>query len=258
MNVKKIRGWSALLSASLEGYKKNYFVLLPALIPFLFSVFIIQVSSTLRQLSPLSLEFLYVVGALVALTIISSVVGVFITAGILGVVKESAKKKSNKSDLKEFSHYAINKFLSLLGATIAVALVIFLIVFAATVSLVFNPWGVVGGSLLALAYLVLVAAAVFLLSFAKQAVVIANLGALDGVRESTEFVRKNTLPVIVFFLVLLGLWILVFIAASLLQVVLSFSPSLQSVALNFVLWIVSPYFAFLQGYYYIAKTKRRI
>lgn len=229
--VAKITGWASLLSVSYQGYKKNPFILIPALIPILFSIFL----NAIENLG---------VYAFFVFMVISFLIGIYVKAGMLGIVKGSWRRKSS---LKEFWKTANKKFFNLLGAETVVITIVGLIILGAWT---FAPLS----SLLTLFYGIGFAVAVLFLSFTSYAIILSDLKALDGIKESVRFVRKNFFRVILFFIIVFLLILPVIATVSALKVS---APLIGNVSSSFlrsvIMWVVSPYFLFLQAYFYLAK-----
>lgn len=256
MNVRRISGWPALLSASLEGYKNNYFILIPALIPIIFSIFIRTISIYMNDIILFSKEFFYASYAFAMVLFLGFVTGVYVSAGMYGIIKESIKKKSGVSSLTEFCKYAKTKFPSLLGAQAIVGTATVFVLTAGVLALAPVYTNALFALPIAFVFFAILAIMVIFLTFTPYAVVLADLKAVEGIKESMSFARKNTPSIALLFIIIFALLIPLVLIAGAFDII--FSPYVSSVLYSVIMWLASPYFLFLQGYYYAAKTKRRI
>lgn len=238
----KISSWKQLLSAALHGYKKNSFILIPALVTILLSVFIQPFSG--KNVFQYQYPFLTIL-------IISVLIGIYIKAGMLGIVGKSWKGRAILSDCWKTAN---KKFFSLLGAEIIAIGIIGSIIIAGISSVSFVP------SLLIIYGAVFVIAALFL-SFTSYAVVLSGLQALEGIKESIRFVRKNFFSVVLFFIILFALLAPIMLAVLALEFASTanlIDKTVSTFLISVTMWLVAPYFIFLQGYFYLAKKKKRI
>lgn len=256
MNVRRISSWPALLSASLEGYKKNYFILIPALIPIIFSVFVRTISIYMNDIVFFSNEFFYASYAFIMVIFLGFVTGVYVSAGMYGIIKESIRKNSGISSLREFCKCAKAKFPSLLGAQTIVGTVMVFIMMASVLALGPVYTNIMFALPVAFVCFVVLAAAVIFLTFTPYAVVLTNLKAIEGIKESMSFARKNMPSIALLFIIIFALLIPITLIAGVFDII--FSPYVSSVLYSVIMWLAAPYFLFLQGYYYAAKTKRGI
>lgn len=232
----KFKSWSELLSKAFQAYKKNSFILIPALIPIIFSVFI----ETFTEISSLFYTLL----------LFLIVVGIYIKAGMLGIVKESLKLKSS---LKTFFKTANKKYISLLVADLIVAGIIFLFIFSLGIPLLANLYYNMNGILIFLSGIILAVIVLICLhlSFTSYAVILSDLKAIQGIKESIMFVKKNFLKVILFYVIVFLLMIPIISAISLIKLYSSLEVSIF--LSNIIIWLITPYFMFLQGYFYLSK-----
>lgn len=255
MDVKRIKGWGALLQAAYQGYKKNTFILIPALVPVILSIFVQAIS--LSGVADSSQGFLASAIIFILMAAVVFLAGIYISAGMLGIVRSSIKNKSGKSSMAAFWKAAKTKFLSLLGAYIIAYAIIFSIILAAMISLIFNPLGSTVELFIVLIYLVLVVFTVLLVSFASYAVVLADLKAVPALRESSEFVKRNFFSVIILLLITIVLIAAaIFLATAV--AALAANEMVVNFTVNLVVWLITPYILFLFSYFYASKTKRKI
>jgi hypothetical protein len=170
-------------------------------------------------ISPLLPQLLQSIGIIAAAVILVVILGLliyaFFTAGAIGMAKEAAEK--GRTSLSEMTDYGRRKFISLLFADIIVGLialagVVFLIpsvlyVFPELVTVKTPPrvaaFVLLGlGVLVMTLYMLLVS---ILFALPRYAVVIDDLGAVEGVKRGFNFFMSHKLDVFLLWLVVLAI-----------------------------------------------------
>ncbi len=238
----KINSWQQLLAAAMQGYRKNSIILVPALVTVILSILFQPLSGgTALQAYPF-----------LAALIISVLAGVYIKAGMLGIVGKSWK---GKASLKECWRSANRKFFSLLGAEILILGILGSILLAGLVAVLYNSFGSVVESILIGIYGVMFLVAALFLSFTSYAVILSDKKALAGARESAKFVQKNLASVVIFFVIMAVLLAPIMISVLFLQAG-ALNKTVSTFLASLIMWLATPYFVFLQGYFYLAKKKK--
>lgn len=235
----KIKSWSQLLNAAKHDYKKNSFILVPALVTVILSI-IFQPFAGAQQVYPFF-----------ALLLVSVLAGVYIKAGMLEIVGKSSK---GKASLKDCWKTANKKFFSLLGAEIIIGVIIGFIILSGIVAIRYNVFGSAIEIILIGTYGLLFATAALFLSFTSYAVVLSDKKAVAGLRESAKFVQRNFSSVIIFFIIMTALLTPVMLSVLWLQTG-TLNSTLSTFLASMIMWLAMPYFLFLQGYFYLAKKK---
>lgn len=170
----------------------------------------------IQQLQPLLLQN---IGILVAAVVIAGIlvllITTFFTAGAIGMATEATKTR--QTSLSDMTDYGARKFVSLLGANLIVALlalagVVFLIpgllaLMPAITSK--TPPDVTNLAAFALLFLGFIVMAFYLLiigiifAISPYAVVISDLGAVDGVKRGFQFFMAHKVNVFLLWLVVL-------------------------------------------------------
>jgi len=235
----KIKSWSHLLSAAAYGYRKNSIILVPAIITVILSILFQPFSKEVQTYS------------FFAALIVSVILGVYIKAGMIGIVKKSWK---DRASLKDCWSIANKKFFSLLGAEILVLIILGSIAVSGFVAAAYNVFGNVGEYMLFVVYGILFAIAALFLSFTSYAVVLSDKKSVDALRESAKFVQKNLSSVLIFFIIMFALLAPVMASVLFLQTG-TLDKTVSTFLAALIMWLAMPYFLFLQGYFYLAKKK---
>lgn len=232
----KIKSWSELLLKSLKNYKRNSFILIPALIPVIFFIFL----ETFAEFTNLFL----------ILFVTMLFIGIYVKAGMLGIVRESLNKTSS---LKTFFNTANKKFPSLLAADLIVGGILLILISLVAIPLVAKMYYGMDGLLLIISVISLIISVTIclFLSFTSYAVVLSDLKAIQGIKESIKFVRRNFIKVILFYIIV---FVLIIPVISLLGLINLYTSQITKIFLtNLIVWLITPYFMFLQGYFYLSK-----
>ncbi|MBE0516791.1 MAG: hypothetical protein IBX41_05300 [Methanophagales archaeon] len=188
--------------------------LLPSLVPYLTDSGEIP-PEVMQQLLPQFLQHIDVIIAAVIITIILVLlINAFFTAGAIGMAKAATEK--GRTSLSEMIDYGRRKFSSLLFATLIVGLialagVIFLVpgVISLLPAITETPPGVPNmaafaplflGFVVLLFYMLIVS---IILALPPYAVVIDDLGAIEGVKRGFKYFMAHKLEVFLLWLILL-------------------------------------------------------
>ncbi len=185
----------------------------------------------IRQLQPLFLQNIGMIIAAVIITIILVLlISVFFTAGAIGMAKEATE--TGRTSLSDMTDYGRRKFLSLLFANIIVGLIalagfVFLIPgvlsLLPTITTSQVPPEVTNMAAFALLFLGFVIMLIYILivsimfALPPYAVVIDDLGAIEGVKWGFKFFRAHKLDVFL-------LWLVVLVIAVVASIILSNMP----------------------------------
>ena len=204
--------------------------LLPSLMPHIANSGVIP-PEVIQQLQPLILQNIGIIVAAVIITIILVLlISVFFTAGAIGMAKEATE--TGRTSLSDMTDYGIRKFISLLFANIIVGLIIlagvvFLIpgvlYLLPTLTTSQTPFDVTNMAAFALLFLGFVIMLIYMLivsimlALPPYAVVIGDLGAVDGVKTGFKFFMKHKVDVFL-------LWLVVGVIAAVASIILSNIP----------------------------------
>ncbi len=238
----KIKSWQHLLGTAWHSYRKNSIILVPALVTVILSVLFQPFSSgTALQAYPF-----------LAALIVSVIAGVYIKAAMLGIVGKSWK---GRASLKECWSTANRKFSSLLGAEILILGILGSILLAGSVAVLYNSFGATVEAVLISVYGAMFLIAALFLSFTSYAVILSDKKSLAGARESAKFVQKNLASVVIFFVIMFALLAPVMTSVLFLQAG-ALNKTISTFLSALIMWLATPYFIFLQGYFYLAKKKK--
>jgi len=173
-------------------------------------------------ISPLLPQFLQSIGIIAAAVILAIILGLlihaFFSAGAIGMAKEAAEK--GRASLSDMTDYGRRKFISLLFADIIVGFialagvvfvipgVLYILPYITTLSetppeVVFTAIAIVGSGFMVMCiYLVLVS---ILFALTRYAVVIDDLGAVEGVKKGFNFFMAHKLNVFLLWLIVLAI-----------------------------------------------------
>jgi hypothetical protein len=191
--------------------------LLPSLMP--------QISNTTGEIPPeiiqqLQLLFLQNVGIVIAAIVIAGilvlVITAFFTAGAIGMAKEATATGSTR--LSDMTYYGRRKFVSLLGANIIVGVivlagVVFLIPGLAALTPPLTPsqapadvtdmaaFAMLGFGFIAMTFYMLIVSIIF--AIPPYAVILDDLGAVDGVKRGFHFFTAHKVEVFLLWLIVL-------------------------------------------------------
>jgi hypothetical protein len=188
--------------------------LLPSVVPRLTDAGEIP-PEVIQQLLPQILQHIELIIAAVIITIILVLlITVFFTAGAIGMAKEATEK--GRTSLSDMTDYGKRKFLSLLFATIILGLIALAGVIFLVPGLIYllpaiteTPPGVTNiaafaplflGFVIMLFYLLIVS---IIFALPPYAVVIDDLGAIEGVKRGFKFFMAHKLGVFLLWLILL-------------------------------------------------------
>jgi hypothetical protein len=203
--------------------------LLPSLMPTLTNSGEIP-HEVIQQLQPRFLQNMGIIIAAVIITIILVLlITVFFTAGAIGMAKEAMEK--GRTSLSDMTDYGRRKFLSLLFANIIVGLIIlagFVFLIPGVLYLLPTitsqaPLEVTNMAAFALLFLGFVIMVIYMLivsimfALPPYAVVISDLGAVDGVKMGFKFFMKHKVDVFL-------LWLVVVVIAVVASIILSNIP----------------------------------
>ena len=204
--------------------------LLPSLMPHIANSGEIP-PEVIQQLQPLFLQNIGIIVAAVIITIILVLlISVFFTAGAIGMAKEATEK--GRTSLSDMMDYGRRKFLNLLFANIIVGLivlagVVFLIpgvlYLLPTLNASQTPFDVTNMAAFALLFLGFVIMLLYMLivsiilALPPYAVVIGDLGAVEGVKRGFNVFMKHKVDVFL-------LWLVVGVIAVVASIILSNIP----------------------------------
>jgi hypothetical protein len=261
MPKPKTGDWSGLISAAWNGYMRNKSMLVPIALPALFSLIIALFQYGGYFAAPLGAGG---IAAFAILVIVMIPVSLYASAAAISIVKDSWK---GKAALCNAWKTANKKFWSVLGASLLVMLLFFAAYFigiavpvilmlvslfakSALVMIISLIWMLIG-------FIALIALSI-LLGFTVYAVIISDLGAVEGLKASWNFVRKNFWPTIVLLLInfLIGLPIIVAAFASGISAALYPDYQFYIILLEvLVSWLISPFLLMMSGYFYMQRKK---
>ena len=171
----------------------------------------------IQQLQPLLLQHIDIlVAAVIIAGILVLLITTFFSAGAIGMAKEATKKES--THLSDMTDYGARKFVSLLGANLIVALIAFagliflipgLVPLLPAISTSQAPSdatnmaaiAMLGLGFLVMAFYMLIIS--IILAIPPYAVVISDLGAVDGVKRGFQFFMAHKVEVFLLWLVVL-------------------------------------------------------
>jgi magnesium-transporting ATPase (P-type) len=170
-----------------------------------------------QQLQPLLLQNIDIlVAAVIIAGILVLLITTFFSAGAIGMANEATKMESTR--LTDMTYYGARKFVSLLGANLIVALIAFAGVIFLIPSLVpllpaistsqapsdaanMAAIAMLGLGFLVMAFYMLIIS--IILAISPYAVVISDLGAVDGVKSGFHFFMAHKVEVFLLWLVVL-------------------------------------------------------
>jgi hypothetical protein len=190
---------------------------LPSLTPSLTSTPSEIPPEIVQQLQPLLLQNIDIlVAAVIIAGILVLLITTFFTAGAIGMAKEATKMGSTR--LTDMTDYGARKIVSLLGANLIVALIAFagliflipgLVPLLPALSTSQTPLDATNMTALAMLVLGFIVMAFYMLiisiilAISPYAVVISDLGAVDGVKKGFQFFMAHKVEVFLLWLVVL-------------------------------------------------------
>lgn len=262
--MPKINGWSGLIKSAWKGYMQNKSILVPSAIPAIMSfILLVLQAGKYSQLITMfgSMGFIVPLFIILAATIL---VSLYAASASISIVKDSWKKKATLGNAWKTAN---RKFRSILGAfllSVMVFLAVYLVgigipivlmivsAFAKNLAVIIFSliWAVIG--------LIAVIAVSILLSFTNYAIIISDTKTFDGLKASWNFVGKNFWSVVALFVIVsiinIPLMLLGF-ASGLASV---FYPEYEIpflVVQTVAVWLVSPIFLMMFGYFYMQRKK---
>lgn len=253
--------WSDLVKSAWNGYMQNKNILVPLALPVLFSL----IFSLFQYGSPFVASLGGFGAAIfVILFLVMIPVSIYASGAAISIVKDSIRGKARLADAWKTAN---RKFWSLLGASLLAGLIFAAIYFVGLlipiVLMVISA--LAGNSLLlivslawtAIGFIVLLIVSIFL-GFTSYAVMISDAKAVEGLRTSWNFVKKNFWSVIILYIITFLIVLPILIASFASGFVAVRYPGYQlPVTLLSVLvtWLVSPFLLMLSGYFYMQRKK---
>ena len=217
----------------------------------------------IQQLYPLFLQNIGILVAAVIITIILVLlITVFFTAGAIGMAKEVTEK--GRTSLSDMMDYGRRKFLSLLFANIIVGLIVLAgVVFLVpgvlyllpTINTSQTPFDVTNMAAFALLFLGFVIMLIYMLiisimlALPPYAVVISDLGAVEGVKKGFKFFMAHKLDVFL-------LWLVVGVIAVVASIILSNIPFIgQLISMAVSVIVIQPLSIIWWGRLYLSEIE---
>lgn len=257
----KTGDWSGLIGAAWNGYMRNKLILVPLALPALFSLIV-----SLFQYGEYFDASLGASGIalFVAFFLILIPVSLYSSIAAISIVKDSWKGKAKLANAWKTAN---KKFWSVLGASLLMVLLFFAVYFigiavpvilmlaslfakTALIMIVSLIWMLIG--------LVALIALSILLGFTSYAVIISDAKAVEGLRTSWNFVRKNFWSTIILLIINFLISLPILVAAFATGISSALYPDYQlSIILLEVLvsWLISPFLIMMSGYFYMQRKK---
>ena len=218
-------------------------------------------------ISPLLPQLLQSIGIITAAVILVVILGLlinaFFTAGAIGMAKEAAEK--GRTNLSDMTDYGRRKFISLLFADIIVGLialagvvfvipgVLYILPYITSLSemppeMVFPAIAIVGsGFMIMCIYIILVT---ILFALPRYAVVIDDIGAVEGVKKGFTFFMSHKLNVFL-------LWLVVFAIGMVAGLILGSIPYIgQPVSMVVSVVVIQPLIVIWWSRLYLSMPER--